>query len=733
MVWKGHYLGYGPADVLLHVPVDSRLMAENDKVQIFAPYHVEAVRLVRSAQAMPAFDSIEALAGKRVGVEKVSIAAMLLLGEGNGRFRDNVRIFPTAAAAMDELKAGRLDAVLANRSEIEAAFRGDPAFPLEQAVFQRLPRNGWAVGMAVRKDDQDVARLLQAAVNEMRASGELQAIFAKHGVRMLALAAMALVHGAGMAGGAHASPMASVEIVGMTPLPGLGVDRKTLPYAVQTASEAALARADGANLSELLARSFAGVNVNEISGSPFQNDLTYRGFRASPVLGTGQGISVYLDGVRVNEPFGDVVNWDMLPEAAIGSVLLAPGSNPLYGLNTLGGALALNTRSGASDPGFAGSISGGNHGQRRADLAYGVARDGWQLFTAATLFGDDGWRAHSDGRLANLFVKLGKVERNTEWHLTMLGGESRLVGNGLLPDGLYEDDRRAVYTWPDETRNRLRQAQLSVTRRLAPDMQLTAAAYLRNSRRDTVNGDIDDHYADYVEGCDEGFRSDGQPREPDECPYTRGQGAALHSASLNTTSTRQRSQGFSLQWSAQLTGLQLLAGLAHDRSKVGFAQYEQEAGFDALRGVSADGGERELDASVDGRARNSSAYASGTWTVAPATWLTASARYAHARVASTISNQGVPQPREAPAAACASSASDGNSGASCGNSGVSGVSGTSGISAGADAGADTGTTATAGALLPTAPTSSLPLRDKNQCITAAAASGRLSRVESGVA
>ena len=185
MVWKGHYLGYGPADVLLHVPVDSRLMAENDKVQIFAPYHVEAVRLVRSAQAIPAFDSIEVLAGKRVGVEKVSIAAMVLLGEGNGRLRDNVRIFPTAAAALEELKAGRLDAVLANRSEIEAVFKGDPAFPLEQAVFQRLPRNGWAVGMAVRKDDQDVARLLQAAVNEMRASGELQAIFARHGVRMV--------------------------------------------------------------------------------------------------------------------------------------------------------------------------------------------------------------------------------------------------------------------------------------------------------------------------------------------------------------------------------------------------------------------------------------------------------------------------------------------------------------------------------------------------------------------
>jgi outer membrane receptor protein involved in Fe transport len=463
----------------------------------------------------------------------------------------------------------------------------------------------------------------------------------------LALAAMALAHGMGVMPAHAASPVASVEIVGVAPLLGLGVERKTLPYAVQTASDAALERKDGDNLSEFLARSFAGVNINAISGSPFQNDLTYRGFRASPVLGTGQGISVYLDGVRVNEPFGDVVNWDMLPEAAIGSVLLAPGSNPLYGLNTLGGALALTTRSGTSHPGFEGSVSSSSHHQRRADLAYGAARDGWHIFTAGTLFDDGGWRAHSAGRLGNLFVKLGRVQQDTEWQLTMLGGESRLVGNGLLPDGLYEDDRHAVYSWPDETRNRLRQAQLSVTHRLAGNQQLTTAAYVRNSRRDTVNGDISDTYADYVEGCEEGFRASGRPREPDECPYTRAQGAALHAASLNTTSTRQRSRGLSIQWSTQLPGYQFMAGLAHDRSKVDFAQYEQEAGFDALRGVTADDdSEREQDTAVDGRARSSSAYVTSTMTLGPATWLTASARYGHARVANTITNDGAQQPHE---------------------------------------------------------------------------------------
>jgi len=182
MVWKGHYLGYGPADVMLHVPVEPQLMNENDKVTIFAPYHVETVRLVRNAATMPAFDGIASLEGKRVGVEKVSIAAMVLLGEGEGRFRDHVRIFDTTAEALAQLKAGQLDAVLANRSEIEAVVKGDPAFPLNEVAFQRLPRAGWAVGMAVRKDNQDVARLLQSAINDMKASGELQAIFARHGV-----------------------------------------------------------------------------------------------------------------------------------------------------------------------------------------------------------------------------------------------------------------------------------------------------------------------------------------------------------------------------------------------------------------------------------------------------------------------------------------------------------------------------------------------------------------------
>src|SRR5207253_5942662 len=140
----------------------------------------------------------------------------------------------------------------------------------------------------------------------------------------------------------------------------------------------------------------------------FQTDPTYRGFRASSIPGVPQGLSVYLDGIRVNEPFGDVVSWDMIPEAALESVSLVSSANPAYGLNTLGGALAMTTRSGLTSPGFTADLSYGSGNRKRADLSGGIRSDsGWHAFAAGTLFQEHGWRDHSEGRLGNLFVKAG--------------------------------------------------------------------------------------------------------------------------------------------------------------------------------------------------------------------------------------------------------------------------------------------------------------------------------------
>jgi ABC-type amino acid transport substrate-binding protein len=183
MVWKGHYLGFGPADVMLHVPVDRSVMQKNDKVEIFAPYYRDTVQLVRNRKAIPDLNGIESLEGKKLGAEKVSISAMVLLGEAS--LRDNVTIFASGIEALDKLKTGELDAVVATRAEIEASIRGDAKFEVTDAPFQRLPRKGWVIGMAVKKENTELARALQQAVNELFDSGDMAALFNKHGVRSI--------------------------------------------------------------------------------------------------------------------------------------------------------------------------------------------------------------------------------------------------------------------------------------------------------------------------------------------------------------------------------------------------------------------------------------------------------------------------------------------------------------------------------------------------------------------
>jgi cystine transport system substrate-binding protein len=171
--------------VMLHVPIDLALSAANPQVKIFAPYHTETVRLVRNLQTTPRFDGLPSLAGKRIGVERISIGAMVLLGEENGRYANDLKIFPSGTAALEQLKAGNLDAVLANRSEIESVLHDDPRFEMREVAFQRLPRKGWTVGMAVRSGDLELGKLLQDATDELFASGEMLKIFGKYGVQIV--------------------------------------------------------------------------------------------------------------------------------------------------------------------------------------------------------------------------------------------------------------------------------------------------------------------------------------------------------------------------------------------------------------------------------------------------------------------------------------------------------------------------------------------------------------------
>jgi outer membrane receptor protein involved in Fe transport len=464
-----------------------------------------------------------------------------------------------------------------------------------------------------------------------------------------AVLAVCLLHDARAADVTAAVRLPPVEVTAVAPVSGLTVPRDQLPFSVQSATAGAIRESQAGDLTDFLARFFGGVNVNNIPGGPFQADVTFRGYRASALPGTPQGLAVYLDGVRINEPFGDVVNWDLVPEAALAGVTLAAGSNPVFGLNSLGGALVLNTKSGLSDGGFDADLRVGDHGRKRADLAFGHRNDGgWHAFAATTLFEEDGWREHSPARLGSGFAKVGRVDGRDDWNLSVLYAQSRLTGNGLTPSyryegdaalpGLYEQDRRAVYTWPDTARSQVTQATLSWTHALAADTELSALAYFRTSRRDGTNGDVSEDYAEYVEACEAGFRPDGEPVDPESCPYTRADGAALDPAVMNTTTTRQRSAGFALTVSRQTERHRAVGGTTFDWNRTNYDQFEQAGAFTADReAVTVAGAPDEFFSGVDGTSRAVGVFASDTWTIVPGTYATGSVRWNWARVSGTLS------------------------------------------------------------------------------------------------
>ena len=183
MVWRGHYLGYGPADVLLHVPVARPLMDGNPQVNIFAPYCRESVVMARQLDRVPRLDTLSQLADQRVAVPGQSLAGWLLIGADGGAYRNQlVTQWKDGTEAARALLRGEVAAAAGLASELESVLRDDPRFAITPMPSPRAPRDGWAVGMAVKRDATELAQALQRAVNELATSGLLRQMFARGNV-----------------------------------------------------------------------------------------------------------------------------------------------------------------------------------------------------------------------------------------------------------------------------------------------------------------------------------------------------------------------------------------------------------------------------------------------------------------------------------------------------------------------------------------------------------------------
>ncbi len=426
--------------------------------------------------------------------------------------------------------------------------------------------------------------------------------------------------------------LSEIEVVGTSLLPGLEIEEEKLPYEVRSFDSENIGNETSLGITDVLNQSVPGVFTNDVQGSPYQGDVTFRGFRASSILGAAQGLSVYIDGIRINEPFGDVVNWDMIPEFALDNVSLIPGSNPMYGLNTLGGALSLTTKSGLSYPGKVARISFGSFNRKKIDVSVGgefANGEGGNYFLSASHFDESGWRNYSDGKVSNIF---GKATRNTNFGsvgLMAYFGDSDLLGNGLLPstnygveddvgeiqeEGLYEANREAVYSHPDQTKNEVGLLSLNFQNYIDDETQINGLIYSRYGRQKRLGGDVEAEF----ETAENEWEFEGE---------------------FNNSKTRQNSSGLGLNLSKILDNHQITAGFTFDQNKVSYHATETEdCEVNAIRKVICDDdSETEDSAKVSGKSKTYSLFASDTAEVADGIFVTGSLRYNHTKVSNTLS------------------------------------------------------------------------------------------------
>ncbi len=288
----------------------------------------------------------------------------------------------------------------------------------------------------------------------------------------------------------------TVVIVSRAPLDeGVAVD--TVSGAAAHLDQSDLIRTGSADLLGALDRKIGGVTLGLAQGSPFQPNVIYRGFEASPLQGNAQGLAVYVDGVRFNQAFGDTVDWDLIPDIAISDVDLV-AANPAFGLNALGGALNVRLKDALTADGASIEMSGGSFGRTRLTAEAAGGAGPVAVYAAISALDEDGWRDFSPSRVRQGYLDLGWQGDASSFHVSVLSARNDLTGNGASPVELLAADRSAVFTHPDITHNTSDRVSLRGDWTLGDSWTLRADAYVGRLDRKTENGD-----AAEVAPCDE--------------------------------------------------------------------------------------------------------------------------------------------------------------------------------------------------------------------------------------
>jgi len=420
-----------------------------------------------------------------------------------------------------------------------------------------------------------------------------------------------------------------VNVVGVSPVAGTDIAANKLPYNVQSIDDSALERAQTLDLTDFMNRHLAGVTTNAAAGNPLQPDLQFRGFTATPLLGGSEGMSVYLDGVRVNEVFGDTVNWDLVPEAAIERMSLLAGSNPVFGLNTLGGAISLQTKTGFSDPGTSFEFYGGSFGRTNATFETSGNSGQWGWYLMGNRFDEDGWRNESPSNARNFYGTLSWRGDAASFDLHLGHADTDLAGSGATPAQALAQNWRTIFT-ADETRNTMDLVSGQGSFNFNDATKLSFTLFHREVKTLSYNGDISD-----FDACDE----DATILCDDDTPIVDQNGNTVSSeydAINNIGHRNQKSDGGTVQLTFDQPIFdmqnQLVAGLDYNRGSLTYRSTLEVAVLQANHITTNPGLFIPDDAlSVDSRTRSTGIYATDTLSITDKLALTLSGRSNHTR------------------------------------------------------------------------------------------------------
>lgn len=267
---------------------------------------------------------------------------------------------------------------------------------------------------------------------------------------------------------------------------GLEVDR--VPSAINAVDANQIKRTGSLSVTDALRDNIAGVSTSEVTGNPFQPNVEFRGFVASPVTGTPQGLAVYQNGVRINEAFSDVVNWDLIPTAAIRSVTLVT-NNPAFGLNALGGAINLQMKDGFTYQGAELDVMGGSFGRIQGSAQWGKQVDqNYGIYAALEGLHDNGFRNFSQSDVRRFYSDVGYKAGDSEFHVNMGAAKNDFGANATVPAELLDKYWGATYTTPQTSSNRVGYLNLTAKADATPAWTLEGTAHLRRYEQKIVDG-----------------------------------------------------------------------------------------------------------------------------------------------------------------------------------------------------------------------------------------------------